>query len=57
MIFFAIKDILTDYELWSVIKVLICDTMNTNIRDNTGVVQLQRYFQQNYGYAPQYVGC
>jgi len=57
-IFNAIKEILMEYELWPKVKMIICDTTNTNSGSKNGIVtQLQKYCKQVHGYSPQYIGC
>ena len=54
----AIKAVLAEYKLHSCIRVIICDTTNTNSGSKNGVVRsLQNYCQQNSGQTPQYIGC
>lgn len=54
----AIKDILSKFELYECIKMIICDTTAVNTGNKNGVViQLQNYFKSIKLNTPQYVGC
>ena len=57
-IFCTINTVLAQYELWPAVKLIICDTTNTNSGAKNGIVaRLQRHCRQTYGFVPQYVGC
>ena len=57
-IFKGIESVITDFNLWSNIKIIICDTTSTNTGHKNGVVvRLQRAFKERGFDEPQYIGC
>ena len=57
-IFNAIKKTLDEFEAWSSIKMIVCDTTSVNTgRKNGVVVWLQREFEDKGFQKPQYIGC
>ena len=54
----GLTDILTNFSLWSAIKMIVCDTTNVNTGSKNGiVVRLQRQFKQHGFSSPIYIGC
>lgn len=57
-IFNGIKDTLTKFNLWSSIKMVVCDTTSVNTGNKNGVVTLlKKHFQCMSLPPPQYIGC
>lgn len=53
-----IELLLTDFDCWKVIKMVICDTTAVNTgRINGIVIKLQKEFQKRNLPIPQYIGC
>ncbi|XP_073847047.1 uncharacterized protein [Musca autumnalis] len=57
-IFNGIKDTLTKFNLWSSIKMVICDTTSINTGNKNCIVTLlKQHFQGMSLLPPQYIGC
>lgn len=57
-IFSGIMSVLQHYGILSAIKMIVCDTTNTNTGAMNGVVvKLQANIRHNFGHTPQYIGC
>ena len=54
----ALEEVISEYDLWNCIKMIICDTTNVNTgRTNGVVVRLQRLFEGKGLEKPQFIGC
>lgn len=57
-IFDGLCEMLNDFDLWNVIRVIICDTTSVNTGSKGGVVVLlKQVFVEKKLIVPQYIGC
>ena len=57
-IFIEIKKIIDEFDAWSSIQMIICDTASVNTERKNGIViHLQREFKNKGFQKPQYIGC
>ena len=57
-IFTQIKKIIDEFDAWSSIQMIICDTTSVNTgRKNGIVIRLQKEFESKGFQKPQYIGC
>ena len=58
MIVSALINLLNEFDIWEVIKVVICDTTNRNTgAEGSVVVNLKNEFIARKFEVPQYIGC
>ena len=54
----GLADVLTEYDLWGAMKMLVADTTSVNTGKKTGViVRLQKMFKARGNRAPQFISC
>ena len=53
----ALNNLLNEFDIWEVIKVIICGTTNTITGAKVGVVYLKKEFITRRLEVPQYIGC